>query len=72
MLGKTGDLCPNTGIVRSNETKAKQSASAKARAQTEEGKANSRTAGRKGAEARWAKHRAAKLAAQNSEDNSSE
>ena len=53
------------GKLPSEETKAKQSASAIARSQTEEGKANARSAGRKGAEARWAKHRAAK-AAQNS------
>ena len=59
------------GKLFSEETKAKQSASAKARVQTEEGKANVRAAGRRGAEARWAKHRAAKLAAQSSEDNSS-
>lgn len=60
------------GKLPSEETKAKQSASAIARSQTEEGKANARSAGRKGADARWAKHRAAKLAAQNSEGYTSE
>jgi group I intron endonuclease len=60
------------GMLFSEETKAKQSASAIARCQTKEGKANARSAGRKGAEARWAKHRAAKLAVQNSEVKSSE
>lgn len=57
----------NRGKFVSEDTRAKQSASAKARSKTEEGRANASIAGRKGAEARWSKHRAAKETAQNSE-----
>jgi group I intron endonuclease len=48
--------------VVSDETKAKQSASAVQRCQTEEGKQHVKSAGRKGAEIRWARERARKAA----------
>jgi hypothetical protein len=53
--------------VVSEETRAKQSASAKKRANTEEGRQNSSEAGQKGAEIRWARYRASKAAQQDSE-----
>ena len=48
--------------VVSEETKVKQSASAKLRAKTEEGRLNSSLAGKKGAAIRWERERARKAA----------
>lgn len=72
MQGVTGLNHPMFGRTHSDETKAQQSASAVARCQTEEGKSHQRSAGRKGAEVRWARYRAAKEAQKLSEEKSSD
>lgn len=74
-LARKGDKNPNFGKSRpevmaamraalpkvvSEETRAKQSASAKKRSQTEEGRKNASLSGQKGAAVRWARERARK------------